>query len=173
VCSSDLAQEDQKLGNPLLFRRPLDMGVKVVMAHCASLGKNEDLDRIDKPEANSFDLFMRLLKEPKYEKLLYGEISAMTQFNRLPDPLLTLLAHPELHHRLINGSDYPLPAINILIQTRSLVKYGMLTKEERGYLNEIYQYNPLIFDYALKRTIRHPQTGVKLDKAIFTRNVGN
>jgi predicted TIM-barrel fold metal-dependent hydrolase len=66
------AQEDQKLGNPLLFRRPLDMGVKVVMAHCASLGKNEDLDRIDKPEANSFDLFMRLLKEPKYEKLLLG-----------------------------------------------------------------------------------------------------
>lgn len=167
------AKEDQKLGNPLSFRRPLDMGVKIVMAHCASLGENEDLDRIDKPAINSFDLFIRLLKEPKYEKLLYGEISAMTQFNRLPKPLLTLLEHPELHHRLVNGSDYPLPAINILIQTRSLVKYGMLSKEERGYLNEIYQYNPLIFDYALKRTIRHPQTGEKLNKEIFTRKVVN
>ncbi len=160
------AEEDQKLGNPLLFRRPLDMGVKIVMAHCASLGKDEDLDNNNK-KVPSFELFMRLMNEKKYENLLYGEISATTQFNRLPTPILTLLENPNLHKRLVNGSDYPLPAINVIIQTKSLVKYGMITKQERRYLNEIYQYNPLLFDYVLKRTIRHPKTGAKFDSRVF------
>jgi len=160
------ADADQKLGNPLLFKKPLDMGVKVVMAHCASLGKDEDLDNQNQ-KVSSFDLFMRLMNDPKYDGLLYGEISAMTQFNRLPTPILTLLEHPELHHRLVNGSDYPLPAINIIIQTRSLVKYGMITKQERKYLNEIYEYNPLIFDYVLKRTLRHPRTGKGFEAEVF------
>jgi len=46
----------------------------------------------------------------------------MTQFNRIGKPLTTILAREDLHERLINGSDYPLPAINFLIRTRSLVK---------------------------------------------------
>ncbi len=161
------AKEDQKLGNPLLFRRPLDMGVKVVMAHCASLGSDEDLDNSNK-KVPSFELFMRLMNDKKYEGLLYGEISATTQFNRLPTPILTLLENPNLHKRLVNGSDYPLPAINVIIQTKSLVKYGMITKQERLYLNEIYSYNPLVFDFVLKRTLRHPRSGVKLGGIIFT-----
>lgn len=160
------AEEDQRFGNPLLFRRPLDMGVKIVMAHCASLGTNDDLDNPGK-KASSFDLFIRMMDNPKYEGLLYGEMSAMTQFNRLPKPLLTLLKRTDLHHRLVNGSDYPLPGINVVIQTRSLVKYGMITKEERNYLNEIYAYNPLLFDYVLKRTIRHPKTGKGFDGVVF------
>jgi predicted TIM-barrel fold metal-dependent hydrolase len=160
------AEEDQRLGNPLLFRRPLDMGVKVVMAHCASLGENEDLDNPGK-KASSFNLFLRMMDNPKYEGLLYGEISAMTQFNRLPVPLLTLLERTDTHNRLVNGSDYPLPAINVVIHTRSLVKYGMITKEERKYLNEIYSYNPLLFDYVLKRTIRHPKSGKGFDGVVF------
>ncbi len=41
------AKEDQKLGNPLLLRRALDHGVKVIVAHCAGLGENEDLDDRD------------------------------------------------------------------------------------------------------------------------------
>lgn len=160
------AKEDQKLGNPLLFRRPLDMGVKFVMAHCASLGNDEDLDNSNK-KVPSFELFMRLMNDKKYEGLLYGEISATTQFNRLPTAILTILENPNLHKILVNGSDYPLPAINVIIKTKSLVKYGMITKQERQYLNEIYQYNPLIFDYVLKRTIRHPKTGVRFDSLVF------
>jgi len=38
------AEEDQKLGSPLLLRRALGRGVKVIVAHCAGLGDNEDLD---------------------------------------------------------------------------------------------------------------------------------
>ena len=161
------AEEDQRLGNPLLFRRPLEMGVTVVMAHAASLGTNEDLDNPGETLPN-FELFLRLMEERRYEGHLYGEISAMTQVNRLPDPLVTLLGRSDLHHRLVNGSDYPLPAINIVIQTRALVRYGMLTPEEREWLNEIYEYNPLLFDYAVKRTIRHPESGNRFPASVFT-----
>jgi hypothetical protein len=160
------AEEDQRLGNPLLFRRPLELGVTVVMAHAASLGSNEDLDHPGEMASN-FELFLRLMDEPRYERHLYGEISAMTQVNRLPEPLLVLLERTDLHHRLINGSDYPLPAINVVIQTRALVRYGLLTPEERQRLNEIYDYNPLLFDYAVKRTIRHPESGNRFPASVF------
>jgi len=103
------AAEDQKLGNPLLLRRALDHGVKVIVAHCAGSGQNEDLDDRDKPQRPNFDLFMRLIDDKKYEGLVFGEISAMTQFNRCGTPLTTILKRADLHDRLVNGSDYPLP----------------------------------------------------------------
>jgi len=62
-------------------------------------------------------------------------------------PFATLLKRQDLHSRLVNGSDYPLPAINSLIWTRSLVRSGFITAEERQSLNEIYDYNPLLFDF--------------------------
>ena len=36
------AEEDQRLGNPLLLRKPLDLGVRVIIAHAASLGNCDD-----------------------------------------------------------------------------------------------------------------------------------
>ncbi|MBL6934335.1 MAG: amidohydrolase [Alphaproteobacteria bacterium] len=160
----------QALGNPLLFRRPLDRGVTVIMAHGASLGDSEDLDNPgDTPGArvDNFDLFMRLMDDPRYGDTLFGEISAITQFNRVPGPLLGLLERGDLHHRLVNGSDYPLPAINFLFQTRQFVNLGMITKEEQTYLREIYGVNPLIFDYVLKRILRHPETGAQFPSSVF------
>ncbi|MFL5730284.1 MAG: amidohydrolase family protein, partial [Cytophagaceae bacterium] len=50
------AEDDQRFGNPLLMRRPLDLGVKVIMAHCASLGENPDLDASDKKMTDNFEL---------------------------------------------------------------------------------------------------------------------
>ena len=125
------AEEDQKLGNPLLLRRALDHGVKVIVAHCAGLGQNEDLDRPDKKSTHNFDLFMRLMDEKRYEGLVFGEMSAMTQFNRIGKPLTTILKRDDLHERLVNGSDYPLPAIHVLIRTRPLVKGGYINTDER------------------------------------------
>jgi len=165
------AEEDQKLGNPLLLRTPLDHGVKVVMAHCASLGGCTDLDDPANEEIPCFDLFLRMMEEQKYEGLLYGDISAMLQYNRLPVPMREILSRPELHPRLVNGTDYPLVAINALIRTRDLVKDGFITEIERGYLNEIYDYNPLLFEFVLKRTITFPGTDQKLSSSIFFRNL--
>jgi len=164
------ADEDQKLGNPLLLRRALDHGVKVIVAHCAGLGENEDLDRPDKKSTHNFDLFMRLMNEKRYEGLVFGEISAMTQFNRIGKPLTTILERADLHERLVNGSDYPLPAVNVLIRTKPLVKGGYIEPDERESLNEIYDYNPLLFDFVLKRTLRLPGTNKRLPATIFMTN---
>ena len=164
------AEEDQKLGNPLLLRRPLEAGVKVIVAHCAGLGKNEDIEASGNPKVDNFDLFMRLMDDKRYEGLLFGEISAMTQFNRSGKPLQTILAREDLQERLVNGSDYPLPAVNILIRTSTLAKRGYLTTEERTLLNEIYDYNPLLFDMVVKRTIRLPGTERKLLPSVFQVN---
>jgi uncharacterized protein len=161
------AEEDQKLGNPLRLRRALDHGVQVIVAHCASLGKNEDLDHPDKPLVDNFDLFIRLMDEKRYEGLVFGEISAMTQFNRIGKPLLTILEREDLHERIMNGSDYPLPAVNILIRTRDLVKCGYITADERESINEIYKFNPLTFDYVLKRLMKHPTKRTALPASVF------
>ncbi len=164
------AEEDQKLGNPLLLRRPLDQGVKVIVAHCAGLGTNEDLDSPDRRQVHNFDLFLRLMDEKRYQGLVFGEISAMTQFNRVGKPLTTILQREDLHERLVNGSDYPLPAVNVLIRTGPLLKHGYLTAGESKSLKEIYDFNPLLFDFVLKRTIKLPGAGRRLPASVFMTN---
>lgn len=164
------AKEDQKLGNPLLLRGALDHGVKVIVAHCAGLGENPDLDSPDKKPVHNFDLFMRLMNEQRYEGLVFGEISAMTQFNRIGKHLTTILEREDLHERVVNGSDYPLPAINVLIRTRPLVRGGYINADERELLNEIYDYNPLLFDFVLKRRIKVPGTNQRLPASVFMTN---
>ncbi len=164
------AEEDQKLGNPLLLRRALDHGVKVIVAHCAGLGTNDDLDDKSRRQVENFDLFMRLMDDKRYEGLVFGETSAMTQFNRAGRPLRTILEREDLHERLVNGSDYPLPAVNLLIRMRPLVRNGYITAGEGDSLKEIYQYNPLLFDFTLKRTLKHPETARRLPPSVFMRD---
>jgi predicted TIM-barrel fold metal-dependent hydrolase len=159
----------QALGNPLRLRRPLDLGATVIVAHCASLGRNEDLDHPGKTAAN-FDLFLRLLDNPKYQGQLYGDLSAITQVNRLPRPLRTLLAR-DLDARLLNGSDYPLPGVDLVVWTRGLVQLKLITPAERKALNEIWQANPLLFDFVLKRTLRDPRTGRRFAATVFQRDL--
>ena len=165
-------KDAQALGNPLRLRRPLDLGVTVIVAHCASLGRNADLDHPGQTAAN-FDLFLRLMDEPKYRGQLFGDLSAITQINRLPTPLQTLLARPDLDGRLLNGSDYPLPGINLVIWTRRLVAMKLITPGERRALNEIWQRNPLLFDFVLKRTLKDPKTGRRWPGSLFQRGPNN
>ena len=63
----------QYLGNPLLLRKPLDCGVKVIIAHCASAGQNADLDHPQNGQLDNFDLFIRLMKEKKYK--MFGPLN--------------------------------------------------------------------------------------------------
>lgn len=173
------AEEAQELGNPLRLRRPLDAGVRVVVAHCASLGKSHDLDAPKDtsgkhPLRSAYRLFRRLTEEPRAKGLLYGDVSAMTQFNRSGAPLFETLRDEELHPRLINGSDYPLPGIDPLIRTGLLVRQGYITAQERVGLNEIFDYNPVAFDFAVKRCLRaptaegaHDPSGKQLPASVF------
>ena len=169
------ATEDQELGNPLRVRRALDHGVRVVLAHCSSLGTSRDLDiadgseGADGSEAESFDLFLRLMGEKQYEENLWADISAMAQVNRCGRPLREMILARELHPRLINGSDYPLPAIDPLIWLRLLEHRGYLEAEERAPLRELFEANPLLFDLVLKRTLGVTEAGVRhrFDPLVF------
>lgn len=147
----------------------LHAGVTVIMAHCASLGRNEDLDHPGSTAAN-FDLFLRMMGEERYQGLLFGDLSAITQVNRMPRPLLTLLRRPDLQERLVNGSDYPLPGVNAVIWTRQMVTLGLITAKERKGLDEIFRVNPLLFDFVLKRIIRDPRCGRGLAPGVFLEN---
>jgi predicted TIM-barrel fold metal-dependent hydrolase len=160
----------QALGNPLRLRRSLDLGVTVIVAHCASLGRNADLDHPG-TSATNFALFLRLMGDSKYHGRLFGDLSAITQINRLPAPLQTLLAHPEFDDRLLNGSDYPLPGVDLVIWTRRLVELGMITSVERRALNEIWRLNPLLFDFVLKRTLKDPATRRQWPSTLFQRDL--
>lgn len=160
------AEARQRLGNPLKLRRPLERGVTTVVAHCASLGTNPDLDQGEAgPPTDNFDLFKRLMLEPQWKGRLWGEVSAMTIVNRVGRPLREAMENPELSARLINGSDYPLPAINVLMQTRAVEAAGFITAEQRSALNEIDQHDPLLFDFVMKRTLRSGQA--RLPDATF------
>ena len=160
------AEADQKYGNPLRLRRALDRGVRVIIAYCASLGDNVDLDDPRGGRVANFDLFLRLMADKQYVGQLFGEISATTLSNRM-DYLRTLLRRTDLHARLVNGSDYPLPAINILVHTGRFADEGFITEVERDALNEIYDHNPLLFDLVLKRTLREPKSGNRFAASVF------
>lgn len=146
--------EAQLRGNPLLLRRALDHGVKVIVAHCASDGSGIDLDKGENaPLVANFELFARLMGESRYESLLFGEISAMTQLNRIGPALQTVLTRDDWHHRLLNGSDYPLPGVMPLYSTEKLYQLGFIPQKDVEQLRELRQHNPLLFDFVLKRSM--------------------
>ena len=91
------APSDDSLGNPLLLRRPLRAGVKVIAAHCASEGHGRDDDG---SRRECFDLLMKMMAEPSWEPLLFADISALVIFRRLKY-FGRILDQPQLHSRLV------------------------------------------------------------------------
>ncbi len=145
----------QELGNPLRLRRALEHGVTVIVAHCAAGGAGTDLDRPRSGRRiDNFDLFLRLLEAPQWEGRVFGDLSAITQVNRLGRPMRTLLARSELHARLLNGSDYPLPGVLPLFPARLIAASGFLDETLVPVLARLHRYNPLLYDFVLKRHLR-------------------
>jgi uncharacterized protein len=142
---------NQDDANPLKLRRALDAGVRVVLAHCASDGEDIDYDN-NNAKVKSFDLFLRLMSEEKYKDLLFGEISALTLMNHAW-AIEPLLKRTDLHNRLLNGSDYPLPAILPIISLKQLVNKNLLNEDHVDFLKVVRLHNPILFDFALKRLI--------------------
>jgi hypothetical protein len=91
-----------ELADPERLRLPLSLGVRVIAAHGACNGRNQG-------EANHHR-FLRLIRE--YTNL-HADISALTQINR-PAQLRRLLRCPELHGRLLYGTDMPLVNMGIV-----------------------------------------------------------
>jgi len=145
--------DTQDYGNPLRLRRALDAGVRVVVAHCASMGEDRDLDKGDNgPFVGSFSLFTRVFE--KYEMNCYGDISAMTQTNRAGAALAAVIERADWHPRLLNGSDYPLPGVMPIFSVDYLVSLGLIKASHSKTVQEIRAHNPLLFDFVLKRHLR-------------------
>ncbi len=147
------AEAFQKFGNPLRLKTALDMGLKIIVSHLASLGSCAN----EKGENEQcFDVFWKLFNNKKYENNLFTDLSGTLIYTRIGRPIDTLIANPALHKRVLYGSDYPLPAVNFLYRTSALLERGYITKGEKELLNEIYDYHPLLFHFVLLKTIKHP-----------------
>ena len=147
-----LGREAHDFGNPLRLRRALEAGVRVVVAHCASMGEDRDLDKgPNGPYVESFALFARVFE--KYQNA-YGDISAMTQVNRAGPALVRTIESSAWHARLLNGSDYPLPGVMPVFSVDYLVSLKLLPESAAQLLRDIRAHNPLLFDFVLKRTLR-------------------
>ena len=120
---------------------------------------------------------MKLESEPRYETtqshpsgcsgLLYAILPCMCLAHFIAPPLRTILQRQDLHSRLVNGSDYPLPAINFLILIRPLLRNGYINAEHATLLREIYRANPLVFDFVLKRIMVAPGTRMHFADSVF------
>jgi predicted TIM-barrel fold metal-dependent hydrolase len=158
--------EFQPLNNPLKLRRALEHGVRVVIAHCASLGEDHDLDRgPNGPMRPSFDLFARLMDDPRYEGKLFGDLSAITQRNRVGRALRAVIERTDWHARLLNGSDYPLPGVMPLFSLDRLVAQDFVPRHVAEILKRVREHNPLLFDFALKRHLS--ASGKRFSAAVF------
>ncbi len=156
----------EAFNNPLALRRPLEHGVRVIVAHCASIGVSKDTDKSHAgSQVESFKLFTRLMDEPQNAGKLFGDISTLTQTSRTAPLLKYVLLRTDWHGRLLNGSDYPLPGFMPAFSMKYFVEAGFLTATEGKVLSEIRRYNPLLFAFVLKRHIA--AEGARFVPAVF------
>ena len=147
--------DHQAYGDPRRLERALERGVRVIVAHAASLGGVVDIRKQGaiETELRNFRLFMQLMREPAFEGLLFGDLSAVTQVNRAPEALQALLEAEDIHDRLLNGSDYPLTGIVPLFSLHQLERLGLLDERSARVLADLQDFNPLLFDLVLKRSL--------------------
>ena len=63
------------------------------------------------------------------------------------------------HGRLLNGSDYPLPGMMPLFSLSRMVAAGVLDERPVPALRELRETHALLFDFVLKRNLRHQGVG--------------
>ncbi len=151
--------------NPLRLRRALDAGVRVVVAHCASAGEDVDLDHADAPSVPSFDLFARLMDSPDYAGRLFGDISAINLRDRDVAVVGEIIAREAWQHRLLYGSDYPLPGVLPLVSPARFADAGMLEHAAVPVLEHLREYSSILFDFVLKRHLH--QDGRRFAVSVF------
>lgn len=121
-----LIGKDQSVGNPERLEVALDQGVTVIAAHACSYG------------LMVYERFLPVLLDfaSRYANF-YADISALTLPNRFR-MLLHLRRHPEIHDRLLFGTDYPLSVTHVaawgrvgLLALRNIVR--MKNRFDRQY----------------------------------------
>lgn len=99
------------------------------------------------------DIFLRMMRNEKYKGLLFGDISAMTGFRRL-NACAKIMKATDIHNRLIYGSDYPIPAMNFAVWYSKVAEANLIENSHIEPLRNIYQFNPSLADFVLKRIMR-------------------
>jgi mannonate dehydratase len=102
---------------------------------------------------------MRMFLDRQYESTLLADISTLTQTHHGSGPLRETLKAPELHDRLLYATDYPLPALRFVISPAKLQLAGFLTAAQSKLCRELFEYNPLLFDFAVARSVRYEDSG--------------
>lgn len=165
-------------GNPLRFRKALQMGVNVILAHCGHREDIPDLDQPNQPLTSGQELFFRIAREAyqknqtgEWKGKVYGDLAAVTTHYGV-DFIKGLLLHAnEEGIRYIYGSDYP---HTNLIQPKKdaynlCSKAGLLEPDKVKPLKEIREWNPLLANYVFTRNLEITgPTGEKLKFPIST-----
>jgi uncharacterized protein len=158
-----VAGGDEDLGNPVRLRRALDAGVTVVMLHAGRDGE-------DTSQHSYFERFLELMREPAYRGRLFGEISVLPYVGT-QDKMAQIFVDPDLRCRMLDGSDYPNPALNIvrLLSSALFESNGPLRwfdaeplhtlRARREALDAIRKQNPVLYDFVLKRSLRFRSHG--------------
>jgi uncharacterized protein len=107
-----LIGKDQSVGDPDRLKLALDEGATVIAAHACSYG------------LMLYEKFLPTFQDfaQRYPHF-YADISALTLPNRMR-MLLHLRRYPEIHERLLFGTDYPLPVFHVAAWGR--VAFGTL-----------------------------------------------
>jgi uncharacterized protein len=147
------AHRDEFL-NPLHARVPLERGVRLIVAHAASMGNAPDLESNSKKPTPCFDLFTRLMSDRTYENQLLADISAVFFCNRDASVWQRILSNKHWHMRLLHGSDHPLPGVWPLYDVDALVAANVIDATLAQTLMSIRRKNSVLFDFVLKRSLR-------------------
>jgi predicted TIM-barrel fold metal-dependent hydrolase len=127
---------NRALADPKLLRLPLECGVTVIAAHCAT--KSGLFDR------DYFDDWVKMLGNfPN----LYGDISAMVSLNRCRH-LRGCLGN-EIASRVVHGSDFPVPVLGHRLRLQ-----GALDQATFRRIQSIR--NPLERDWQFKQALGFP-----------------
>jgi predicted TIM-barrel fold metal-dependent hydrolase len=102
-------QFDRKLADPAALTGALDCGVTVIAAHCATKSGARDPDYLPA-------LVEMMARFPN----LFADLSALNLPFRSAG-LKAMLARPDLHDRLLHGSDFPVPVQPYWAKLRKLI----------------------------------------------------
>ena len=126
-----------KYADPKLLRLPLDCGVTVIAAHCAT--KSGPFD------ADYFDDWVAMLEEfPN----LYGDISALVSLNRCGH--LRDCLRPDIAPRILHGSDFPVPVLGHRLWGQGWIDWPTFRTGQR-------MTNPLERDWFFKTALGFPE----------------
>jgi predicted TIM-barrel fold metal-dependent hydrolase len=125
------------LADPKLLRFPLQCGVTVIAAHCAT--------RSGAFDKNYFQDWVAMLREfPN----LHGDISAMVSLNRCGH--LRDCLDPEVLPRILHGSDFPVPVLGQRLWLQGAIDWRTLRQIQKVE-------NPLERDWQFKEALGFPE----------------